>query len=456
MKSWVIGSRPDCDVVVDSPVASGRHCQLTQFPDGFFLEDLGSTNGTYVDGNRINVATRISPAQTITLGKTVAMTWPSELVQFVRIGRAAGNDIVLDDARVSSQHARLKVVARSEALIEDLGSANGTYLNSAEERVTRLTSLSSRDTVYFGSLGVPASKLLAGLLDGVAPASASPASTTSKEPRSVPFAAPSTARLIERRRWLLAALLQAPVLAFLIVLTSGSRDSSAVTEENWAAVGQAITATTFVLALAAVWLGCTLGLAELAAARWPNRREEPDLESFFVDCASRLAVLVAACALGCALLLAAVYWGAGLKGPWLQMWGVLTMASTVGLLLGLLVATAVKSWQTVALVLAGCFALMAAFGGWFWPLSARSLPVRLASAATPTRWAFEGVLLLESPQHAAPTTVANPASTPDRDLAEDLFPADSERMGVLADAMALGSMLLGVAAALAFATTEPA
>jgi hypothetical protein len=262
--------------------------------------------------------------------------------------------------------------------------------------------------------------------------------------------------LIERRRWLLTALLQAPVLAFLIVLTSGSRASSAVTEENWASVGQAITATTFVLALAAVWLGCTLGLAELALARWPNRREQPDLRSFFVDCASRLAVLVAACALGCALLLGAVYWGAGLKGPWLQMWAVLAMASTVGLLLGLLVSTAVKSWPAVALVLAGCFALMAAFGGWFWPLSARSLPVRLASAATPTRWAFEGVLLLESPQHAAPATFANPASTLDRDLAEDFFPADSERMGVLADAMALGSMLLGIAAALAFATTEPA
>ena len=58
MRSWVIGSRADCDVVVDSPLASGRHCQLTQTPDGLVLEDLGSTNGTYVDGNRITAATR--------------------------------------------------------------------------------------------------------------------------------------------------------------------------------------------------------------------------------------------------------------------------------------------------------------------------------------------------------------------------------------------------------------
>ena len=53
MRSWVIGSRADCDVVVDSPLVSARHCQLTQVADGFLLNDLGSTNGTYVNGVRI-------------------------------------------------------------------------------------------------------------------------------------------------------------------------------------------------------------------------------------------------------------------------------------------------------------------------------------------------------------------------------------------------------------------
>ena len=60
------------------------------------------------------------------------MPWPPELVKFLRIGRVPGNDIVLDDPRVSSRHARLMIVAGSEALIEDLGSSNGTFLNSAE------------------------------------------------------------------------------------------------------------------------------------------------------------------------------------------------------------------------------------------------------------------------------------------------------------------------------------
>ena len=74
------------------------------------LEDLGSTNGTFVDGQRITAATRITPTQEITIGQTVPMPWPSDLVKFVRIGRVPGNDIVLDDLRVSSRHARLMIV----------------------------------------------------------------------------------------------------------------------------------------------------------------------------------------------------------------------------------------------------------------------------------------------------------------------------------------------------------
>ena len=97
MQSWVIGSRAECDVVVNSPLASGRHCQSTHGPDGLILVDLGSTQGTYVDGHRITAATRITPAQEITIGQTMPMPWPADLVKFVRIGRVEGNNIVLDD-----------------------------------------------------------------------------------------------------------------------------------------------------------------------------------------------------------------------------------------------------------------------------------------------------------------------------------------------------------------------
>ena len=129
MRSWIIGNSADCDVTVDSRLASSRHCQLSQTADGYILDDLRSTNGTYVDGVRIASSTRVTPANEITLGQTVPMPWPAEVVNYIKIGRVPGNDIILDDQRVSSRHARLIVVAGSQTLIEDLDSANGTFIN---------------------------------------------------------------------------------------------------------------------------------------------------------------------------------------------------------------------------------------------------------------------------------------------------------------------------------------
>jgi pSer/pThr/pTyr-binding forkhead associated (FHA) protein len=452
MRSWVIGSSADCDVVVDSPLASGRHCQLTQKSDGFFLEDLGSTNGTYVGGNRITSARRVTPAEAITLGQTVSMPWPPELARFVRIGRITGNDIVLDDPRVSSHHARLMIVAGSDTLIEDVGSSNGTFLNSAENRVTQPTPLTSSDTVYFGSLAVPAARLLAGRIEPVANVPVPSAADHSKEPRPEPAAAMPALGSIAGIRWLLASLAQAPVLAVLIVLIFGRRSSAVITVENSASVEQGIAATSFALALAAVWLGCSFAVGELAAGRWPSRLDKVDPATVFVSLGSRLAVLVMA---GCAILLAIVYRATGLNGQWLAMWGILVMASTVGLLLGLVVSTLATTWQNVAVILVLTFVPMFTLAGWFWLLPNRPLPVRMAAAAMPTRWAFEGVLLLESPHHRPAAVADDPLPTPKRDLAEEFFPAESERMGPRADAMALASMVIGLAAAVVLLCGKP-
>jgi len=45
------------------------------------------------------------------------------------IGQERKNEIVVDQDSISSRHARLTVVSESEILIEDMGSANGTYIN---------------------------------------------------------------------------------------------------------------------------------------------------------------------------------------------------------------------------------------------------------------------------------------------------------------------------------------
>ncbi len=446
MRSWVIGSGVDCDVVVDSALVSARHCQLTQTASGFLLDDLGSTNGTYVGGDRIASRTRVAPGDPITLGKTVSMPWPSEVVTFLRIGRTPDNDIVVEDPRVSGRHARLIVVAGGQTLVEDLGSSNGTFLNSADRKVTNPIVLSETDTLYFGTLAVPATRLLARLkeLETVRPPPS--ARDAVAEPRPGPTAPRPAIGAREGNRWLLAALAQAPVFALMIVLILGRHAA----KPNRATLGQGIASVAFALALAAIWLGGSIAVGELPAGRSLGEKHRVDSPRSFVLLASRLAVLISVCALACAVLLAIVYSGSELKGPRLELWCVLVLASLVGLCFGLVVASLIPNRTAAAAVLLACFVFMIALGGYIWPLPAKNVPIRMTAAAMPSRWAFEGLLLLESNQHAAPGTPEEPTPAPNRDLAEDFFPAGSERMGPTADVMALGSMLIGLAALAAF------
>jgi predicted component of type VI protein secretion system len=49
----VIGRDPICDIVINDPEVSRQHARLTRISTGYQLEDLGSTNGTFVNGARL-------------------------------------------------------------------------------------------------------------------------------------------------------------------------------------------------------------------------------------------------------------------------------------------------------------------------------------------------------------------------------------------------------------------
>ena len=49
----VIGRAPECDISVPADEISRRHALVKPTPDGLSVEDLGSSNGTYVNGKRV-------------------------------------------------------------------------------------------------------------------------------------------------------------------------------------------------------------------------------------------------------------------------------------------------------------------------------------------------------------------------------------------------------------------
>lgn len=67
----VLGRSDETDVVLDDPYASEFHMRLVSQENGIMLHDLGSTNGTYVNGRRVAAPTELKRGDTIQVGKTV-------------------------------------------------------------------------------------------------------------------------------------------------------------------------------------------------------------------------------------------------------------------------------------------------------------------------------------------------------------------------------------------------
>jgi len=67
----VFGRSEDADVYIDDPYASELHARVGTQNEGVVVHDLGSTNGTYVNGRRITTPTSVARGDTVQIGKTI-------------------------------------------------------------------------------------------------------------------------------------------------------------------------------------------------------------------------------------------------------------------------------------------------------------------------------------------------------------------------------------------------
>ncbi|HEY8602610.1 MAG TPA: FHA domain-containing protein [Thermomicrobiales bacterium] len=65
----VVGRRPGSDIFLNDTYMSGEHARLTLHEGRWWLADLGSTNGTFVNGTRIDRPTPLAPGAEIRFGR---------------------------------------------------------------------------------------------------------------------------------------------------------------------------------------------------------------------------------------------------------------------------------------------------------------------------------------------------------------------------------------------------
>jgi predicted component of type VI protein secretion system len=63
------------DIVLSDPEVSRQHARITRTPGGYVLEDLGSTNGTFVNGERLVAPRVLSAGDLISLSEKVNLTF---------------------------------------------------------------------------------------------------------------------------------------------------------------------------------------------------------------------------------------------------------------------------------------------------------------------------------------------------------------------------------------------
>jgi pSer/pThr/pTyr-binding forkhead associated (FHA) protein len=105
---YTIGRLPDNDIRIDNPTVSGHHSLIINILNDSFLEDLNSTNGTYVNGRLIKKHA-LQNADVITVGRhqlryvdSVTDDETDEFSSTMVIERQAGGEAALARAAISA------------------------------------------------------------------------------------------------------------------------------------------------------------------------------------------------------------------------------------------------------------------------------------------------------------------------------------------------------------------
>lgn len=185
-----VGRGSKNSIVIRDNEVSRDHCRLTRFSGNYQIHDLRSSNGTFVNGQRVVGQWLLQAGDLIEFGDTITLEYqltssddiPDDIpnispveeifsseVHFsinmlkgpnvgriymlnqdnLTIGRDLNNEIVIQDPEVSRQHLRLRIDQEGYQ-IDDLDTTNGTFING--ERLEGSRCLEAGDIIRLGTM----------------------------------------------------------------------------------------------------------------------------------------------------------------------------------------------------------------------------------------------------------------------------------------------------------------
>ena len=185
-----IGRGSKNSIVIRDNEVSRDHCRLVRFSESYEIHDLDSSNGTFVNGQRVVSPWLLQPGALIELGDTITLEFELTSAQPVAaalptaapvaatdakalhysvvmlrgpnvgrafplcgedftLGRDLDNQVIIQDPEVSRNHLRFSAIAGGYR-VEDLNATNGTFVNG--ERLIGTLDLVPDDVIRLGTM----------------------------------------------------------------------------------------------------------------------------------------------------------------------------------------------------------------------------------------------------------------------------------------------------------------
>jgi len=180
-----LGQSPECQIPLSDPALSAFHAQILRYDSGLYLRDLGSSTGTWVNGQCLFGPHALCDGDRIRLGQLELVFRSTALVKEraavaarsfggprlevrsggslglsfalgpnpVRLGGAPDCAIRLNDPSVSANHAEFRAHGSTHA-VTDLGSYGGTFVRGARLAPGQPFAMNEGDWLRFGAVDV--------------------------------------------------------------------------------------------------------------------------------------------------------------------------------------------------------------------------------------------------------------------------------------------------------------